>query len=62
MDHVQVDGQFQLVPRDNHMPVMCVWELGAVVHEREAWTRYLYSARDEHAKAAYLSDRFTGSA
>jgi hypothetical protein len=33
-----------------------------VLHEQQAWTRYLYSARDERAKLEYLRDRFTGSA
>ena len=43
-----------------HRPTFCVWELGAVVHEREAWTRYLLSARDERARDAYLRDCFSG--
>jgi hypothetical protein len=43
-----------------HRPTFCVWELGAVVHEREAWTRYLLSPRDEAAKHAYLRDCYTG--
>lgn len=51
---------FTLVPQDTHMEVICVWELGAVLHEQQAWTRYLYSARDRAAKVAYLDDRFTG--
>ena len=38
----------------------CVWELGAVWHERQAWVRYLRSTRDEEAKYAYLTDRFSG--
>ncbi|HET8842401.1 MAG TPA: hypothetical protein VFN35_13100 [Ktedonobacteraceae bacterium] len=38
----------------------CVWELGAVWHERQAWVRYLRSSRDEEAKYAYLTDRFSG--
>ena len=33
-----------------HRPTFCVWELGAVCHEREAWTRYLLSPRDERAR------------
>lgn len=43
-----------------HRPTYCVWELGTVCHEREAWTRYLLSARDDPAKHAYLRDRFDG--
>jgi hypothetical protein len=37
-----------------------VWELGAVCHEREAWTHYLLSARDKAAKDAYLHDSYSG--
>lgn len=55
-------GSFALVPQGTHLEVICVWELGAVVHEREAWTRYLRSARDRAAKIAYLEDRFSGTA
>lgn len=55
-------GGFQPVVQGPHMEVICVWELGVVMHEQQAWTRYLYSARDEPAKLAYLADRLTGSA
>ena len=44
----------------NHRPIYCVWELAPVWHERQAWVRYLRSARDEEAKYAYLNDRFSG--
>lgn len=57
---VSVGGGFALVPQGTHLEVICVWELGAVVHERQAWTSYLRSARDELAKLAYLDDRFSG--
>jgi hypothetical protein len=43
-----------------HRPTFCVWELGAVVHEREAWTRYLLSPRDPPAKHAYVRDSYSG--
>ena len=49
-----------------------VWRAGSTLrHEIEAerltdmeqaWTRYLYSARDERAKLEYLAARLTGSA
>jgi hypothetical protein len=39
---------------------MCVWELGPALHEREAWVRYLYSARDVAARRAYLADVYSG--
>jgi hypothetical protein len=38
----------------------CVWELGAVIHEQKAWTEYLYSARNEEARLAWIGDRFRG--
>jgi hypothetical protein len=44
-----------------HRPTFCVWELGAVGHEREAWTRLLDSTRDEAAKRAYLRDCYSGA-
>ncbi len=43
-----------------HHPTYCVWELGAVRHEQEAWTRLLSSARDEAARRAYLVDCYSG--
>src|SRR5687767_13484977 len=43
-----------------HRPTFCVWELGAVCHEREAWSRYLSSGRDDDAREAYLQDTFAG--
>jgi hypothetical protein len=43
-----------------HRGTFCVWELGAVWHERQAWVRFLRSARDEDAKLAYIADRFSG--
>lgn len=39
----------------------CVWELGAVWHERNAWVRFLSSKRDDTSKLAYIKDRFVGS-
>ena len=44
-----------------HRPTFCVWELGAVAHERLAWTRYLLSERDEAAQEAYLRDNYEGA-
>ncbi len=35
----------------------CVWELGIVAHEQQAWIRYLFSNRDEKARTEYLHDR-----
>lgn len=54
-------GPFRLIPQGTHLEVICVWELGAVLHEQQAWIRYLYSDRDEQAKLAYIEDRFSGT-
>ena len=55
------DESFKLWPRDDtHKPTFCVWELGAVIHEQKTWTQFLYSARDENARDAWIGDRFTG--
>ncbi len=43
-----------------HRPTFCVWELGAVWHERQAWSRYLRSGRDEAAKQAFQEDAYAG--
>lgn len=52
---------FVRLEQGSHLEVICVWEMGAVLHEQQAWIRYLYSDRDEQAKIAYLDDRFTGT-
>jgi hypothetical protein len=44
-----------------HRATFCVWELGAVWHEQQAWTRYLRSQRDEAAKQAYLRSSYEGA-
>lgn len=44
-----------------HRPIFCVWELAPVWHEREAWMRYVSSARDAAARAVYVHDRFEGA-
>ena len=44
-----------------HRPTFCVWELGAVCHEQQAWSRFLRSPRDETAKRTYLRDSFEGA-
>lgn len=43
-------------------PMLCVWELTPVWHERNAWSRFLFSARDTTAKQAYLDDTLSGIA
>jgi hypothetical protein len=48
----QIDGA--------HRPTYCVWELGAVCHEREAWSNYLRSARDTAARQTYVRSSYDG--
>ena len=43
-----------------HRPTFCVWELGAVWHEQQAWSRFLHSQRGATARDAYLRDTFEG--
>src|SRR5436190_4414384 len=53
---------FALFPREErHKGTYCVWELGAVWHEQQAWVRLLNSARGEESQLAYLSDHFSGA-
>ena len=55
------DALFRPWPADGaHRPTYCVWELGVVCHEREAWTRHLLSPRDDAARHAYLRDCYAG--
>lgn len=44
----------------SHRGTYCVWELGPIWHERDAWRRFLSSERDAAAKRAYLDDKFAG--
>ena len=56
------DLAFRLWPSEGtHRATFCVWELGAVWHEQQAWTRYLRSQRDEAAKQAYLRSSYEGA-
>jgi hypothetical protein len=45
---------------ETHHPTFCVWELGAVCHEQQAWSRYLRSSRDLAAREEYLASSFAG--
>jgi len=53
-------GEFAMIPQSDHLEVICVWELGAVLHEQQAWSRYLRSDRTDADKRAYLADRVQG--
>ena len=45
---------------DQHKPAFCVWEMGAVAHEAQAWSRYLASSRDREARETYFFDMYSG--
>ena len=56
------DPEFHPWPLEgSHRPTFCVWELGAVAHEREAWSRFLRSPRDRDARLDYLPGRARGA-
>jgi hypothetical protein len=42
-------------------PVACVWEMTPIWHERNAWSRFLFSSRDDAALRTFLADQMTGS-
>lgn len=54
------DSAFTVGRHDTKFPTFCVWVLGVVHHETQAWTRYLDSARDAPAQAAYCADQYSG--
>nr|WP_315026605.1 hypothetical protein [uncultured Chryseobacterium sp.] len=54
-------GKFEIWDRNKtHLPTYCVWEMGIVYHESQAWKRYLGTTKDEDDKKIYLSDFFEG--
>ena len=59
-DVTRTEGYQPLLFEGNHRGTYCVWELGPIWHERNAWVRFLSSSRDEQAKLAYINDRFSG--
>ena len=55
------DAAFRPWPIEGpHRPTFCVWELGAVCHEQQAWTRFLRSPRGERDKEEYLRASLAG--
>lgn len=57
---VQEGSKFHVIERKNTTPTFCVWVLGIVWHEQQAWTHYLGTRRDTAAKYAYVQDQMTG--
>ena len=59
--HEPGDGiGFRLQVATDHKPCFCVWEMGAVWHETQAWTRYLRSDRTAENQTQYLGDQLSG--
>jgi len=59
-DPTQAEGYQPFLFEKRNRATYCVWELGPIWHERNAWVRFLSSKRDEQAKLAYINDRFSG--
>ncbi len=54
-------GRFEVWDRNkNHHPTYCVWEMGIVYHESQAWKKYLGTAREKENQKNYLNDFFEG--
>lgn len=61
LKNISQPGSYSALKFENdHKGTYCVWELGIIWHERNAWVRFIESARDDAAKQAYLNDRFSG--
>lgn len=45
-----------------HRGTFCVWELACVMAEKQAWERYLRSARDDAAQRMWLAEISAGTA
>ena len=43
-----------------HHPTFCVWELGVIWREQQAWDRYLLSSGGGAAREEYLRSTFEG--
>ncbi|MBK1897652.1 hypothetical protein [Chryseobacterium paridis] len=54
-------GKFEIWDRNKtHLPTYCVWEMGIVYYESQAWKRYLGSLKEESDKEDYLQSFFEG--
>lgn len=59
-DRARPDAFIAVEPDGLEIPCACVWELGVICHERQAWQRYLFSPRAEADKRAWLADVYSG--
>jgi len=57
---LESDGPYVRYDRSGHLPTFCVWELGVVWHERNAFTRFLESPRGPDDVDRYFRDRLEG--
>jgi hypothetical protein len=56
-----LEAGFRLFTFDSsHRGTFCVWELGVVWHEQQAWKRFLLSKRGPEDVALYLKDLHEG--
>lgn len=46
--------------KTSHKGTYCVWELGIVWHERNAWVKFIKSKRDSESKLNYINDLISG--
>ncbi|MDN3691728.1 hypothetical protein QWZ06_05415 [Chryseobacterium tructae] len=54
-------GKFEIWDRNKtHLPTYCVWEMGIVNHESQAWKKYLGTEKSESDKEEYLNTLFEG--
>ena len=54
-------GKFEIWDRNKtHLPTYCVWEMGIVYHESQAWKRFLGTERNEKSRQDYLHVFFEG--
>ncbi|MBV8328700.1 hypothetical protein [Chryseobacterium sp.] len=54
-------GTFEIWDRNKtHLPTYCVWEMGIVYHESQAWKKHLGTFREESDKKDYLDNFFEG--
>jgi hypothetical protein len=53
-------GFADVYPQRPPRATFCLWELGVVIHEKQAWQRFVRTARDAAAADAWLGDVMTG--
>ena len=56
----EMPGFQRFPPQQTQFGAFCVWELGAVCHEQQAFPRFLCSSRNAPAVQAYLDDLYSG--